>query len=219
MRPHNEELMDLKNNTLKKISVVPQPYQKPHPPIHQVVDGIRSIEWAAKNGINTIMWIPTVKALKVKFEAYQKAKSESEKRNVSLGEGVTLVRDMFVANTMEEAKEKAGQHMVNYMKWVCHWRGLGNHMDPGEELPVTKGKLDLLSYDFLHKRNMLVGTPEYVIDKIKELKSELNLQNLQVWSNFPGVKHEDCMKSIKMFTEKVMPHFKDDIETKVKKVS
>ena len=121
--------------------------------------------------------------------------------------------------TMEEAKEKAGEHMVNYMKWVCHWRGLGNHMDPGEELPVTKGKLDLLSYDFLHKRNMLFGTPEYVIDKIHELKSELNLQNLQVWSNFPGVKHEDCMKSIKMFTDKVMPHFKDDLNTEVKKVS
>ena len=120
---------------------------------------------------------------------------------------------------LEEAKEKAGKHMVDYMRWVCHWRGLGNHMDPGEELPETKGKLDLLSYDFLHKRNMLFGTPEYVIDKIHELKSELNLQNLHVWSNFPGIKHEDCMKSIKLFTEKVMPHFKDDIDTEVKKVS
>ena len=66
---------------------------------------------------------------------------------------------------------------------------------------------------------MLFGTPEYVIDKIHELKAELNLQNLQVWSNFPGVKLEDCMKCIKMFTEKVMPHFKEDIDTKVKKVS
>ena len=205
--------------SLKKISVVPQPYQKPHPPIHQVVDGIRSIEWAARNGINIIMWIPPVKALKIKFESYKNARSESEKRNVPLGEGVTLVRDMFVANSMEEAKEKAGEQMVDYMRWVCHWRGLGNHMDPGEELPVTKGKLDLLSYDFLHKRNMLFGTPKYVIEKIKKLKSELNLQNLQVWSNFPGVKHGDCMKSIKMFTEKVMPHFKDDIDTEVKKVS
>ena len=54
---------------------------------------------------------------------------------------------------------------------------------------------------------------------INELKSELNLQNLQVWSNFPGVKHKDCMKSIKLFTEKVMPHFKDDLDTEVKKVS
>ena len=37
---------------------------------------------------------------------------------------------------------------------------------------------------------MLFGTPEYVTDKIHELKSELNLQNLHVWSNFPGIKHE-----------------------------
>ena len=66
---------------------------------------------------------------------------------------------------------------------------------------------------------MLFGTPEYVIDKIHELKLELNLQNLKVWSNFPGVKHEDCMKSINMFTEKVMPHFKDDLNPEVKKVS
>ena len=28
------------------------------------------------------MWIPTVKALKIKFEAYKNARSESEKRNV-----------------------------------------------------------------------------------------------------------------------------------------
>jgi len=33
------------------------------------------------------------------------------------------------------------------------------------------------------------------------------------------VKHSDCMKSIKLFTEKVMPHFKQDIETEIKKVS
>ena len=219
MSPPSEKFMDLKTNIIKKISVVPKPYQKPYPPIWQVVDGLRSIEQAAKDGINVIMWIPTVKALKIKFEAYKNARSETEKRNVPLGEGIGLVRDMFVADTMEEAKEKAGEHMVNYMRWVCHWRGLGNHMDPGEELPVTKGKLDLLSYDFLHKRNMLFGTPEYIIDKIKELKSELNLQNLKVWSNFPGVKHEDCMKSIKLFTKKVMPHFEKDLDTSIKKVS
>ena len=219
MSPPNKDLVNLESNIMENISVLPKPYQKPYPAIHQTVDGIRSIEWAAKQGLNIIMWIPTVKALKIKFEAFKNAKSETEKRNVPMGEGISLVRDMFIADTMEEAKEKAGEQMVNYMRWVCHWRGLGNHMDPGEELPVTKGKLDLLNYDFLHKRNMLFGTPEYVIDKIKELKSELNLQNLQVWSNFPGVKHDDCMKSIKLFTEKVMPHFKNDIDDEIKKVS
>ena len=209
MSPPNSDFMNTKTKILEKISIVPQTVQKPHPPLWQMVDSPSSIEWAAKNGINTMMWIPTVKSLKNRFKIYQEAKSEAEKRDVEMGEGIALVRDMFIADSMEEAKEKAGEAMVRYMSWVCHWRGLGTHMDPNEELPKTDGKLDLLNYDFLHKRNMLFGTVDYVIEKIEELKSELNLQNLQVWSNFPGVKHNDCMKSIKLFTEKVMPHFKD----------
>jgi len=205
MSPPSEDFIDLKTNQIKKISVIPQPYQKPYPPIWQVVDSTGSIEWAANNGINCIMWIPTVKTLKKRFEIYKSAKSEAEKRDVPMGEGISLVRDMFVAETMEEAKKLAGEQMVNYMRWVCHWRGLGNHMDPDEELPQTKGKLDLLNYNFLHKRNMLFGTPDYVVEKIKELQSELNLQNLQVWSSMPGVKHEDAMRSIKLFNDEVIP--------------
>ena len=41
----------------------------------------------AQQGLNIIMWIPTVKALKIKFEAFKNAKSEAEKRNVPMGEG------------------------------------------------------------------------------------------------------------------------------------
>ena len=218
MSPPKENVVDLKTNELKQISVLPKPYQKPFPPISQVVDGERSIQWAAENGLNTIMWIPTVKALKKRFEIYKDAKSKAENRDVPLGEGISLVRDMFVAETMEEAEKMAGEHIVNYMRWVCHWRGLGNHMDPDEKLPETKNKLDLLNYDFLHKRNLLFGTPEFVIEKIKELQQELNLQNLQVWSNFPGIKHEDCMRSIKLFTEEVIPNIKP-IDTNIQRAS
>ena len=210
MSPPSEEFLDMDTNEVKKISIVPKPFQKPHPAIWQVVDSPSSIEWAAANGINTIMWIPTVKALKKRFILYKEAKSKAENREVPLGEGICLVRDMFIADTMEEAEKLAGEHIVNYMRWVCHWRGLGNHMDPGEILPETDHKLDLLNYDFLHKRNLLFGTPEYVVNKINELKSELNLQNLQVWSNFPGIDHEACMRSIKLFTDEVMPKIKLD---------
>ena len=205
MSPPSEEFLDIDTNEVKKISIVPKPFQKPHPAIWQVVDSPSSIEWAAANGINTIMWIPTVKALKKRFLLYKEAKSKAENREVPLGEGICLVRDMFIADTMEEAEKLAGEHIVNYMRWVCHWRGLGNHMDPGEILPETDHKLDLLNYDFLHKRNLLFGTPEYVVNKINELKSELNLQNLQVWSNFPGINHEACMRSIKLFNDEVIP--------------
>ncbi len=49
--------------------------------------------------------------------------NKNEKRDVPMGEGICLVRDLFIADSMEEAKELAGEQMVNYMRWVCHWRG------------------------------------------------------------------------------------------------
>lgn len=210
MSPPHPELVDMATNQLKQIGLVPRPLQNPHPPLWQVVDGPMSIDWAARNGLGALMWIPTVKALKQRFEVYQKAKSEAENREVPLGEGICLVRDMFVADSMDEAEEKAGEGILTYLRWIAHWRGLGNHMDPGEELPETPGKLDLLTYDFLHPRNLLFGTPDYVAGKIEELRDELNLQYLQVWSNFPGVKHEHAQQSLRMFTEQVMPRFASD---------
>ena len=77
-------------------------------------------------------------------------------------------------------------------------------------MPETKNKLDLLNYEFLHNRNLLFGTPDYVVNKIKELKSELNLQNLQVWSNFPGIDHDACMRSIRLFNDEVIPKINTD---------
>ncbi len=209
MSPPSPDLVDMDTNRLKKIGLVPRPFQQPHPPLWQVVDGHRSIDWAGRNGLNTIMWIPTVKALKERFEVYRNARSEAEGRDVALGEGISLVRDMFVAETMDEARELAGEGILTYLRWIAHWRGLGNHLDPGEELPETSGKLDLLTYEFVHPRNMLFGTPDYVAEKIEELRTEINLQHLQVWSNFPGVPHDQVMKSVKLFTEEVMPRFED----------
>jgi alkanesulfonate monooxygenase SsuD/methylene tetrahydromethanopterin reductase-like flavin-dependent oxidoreductase (luciferase family) len=78
----------------------------------------------------------------------------------------------------------------------------------GEELPKTENKLDLLSVDFLDERNLLFGTPDEISARIEEMIDVLNLRNLLVWSDFPGVDHDVAMRSVKLFTEEVMPRFK-----------
>ena len=209
MSPKSAEHMDLETNELKKLALVPRPLQQPTPPLWQVVDGPGSIKFAAQNDLQAMMWIPPTDSLVWRFEMYREERSEAEGRDVALGEGIALVRDMFVAETMEEAERLAGEGILDYLRWVCHWRGLGNHTYPGEELPETPGKLDLLSYDWLHPRNLLFGTPDYVAEKIEEMREKLNLQTLLVWSHFPGVDHEAAMRSTKLFTEEVMPRFSD----------
>ena len=172
-----------------------------------MVDGHLSIQYAAENDLDAMMWIPPVSALKPRFELYRDKRSARAGRDVALGEGISLVRDMFCAETKADARRLGADGILDYMRWVCHWRGLGNHMQAGERLPETAGKLDLLDFEFLDERNLLFGTPDEISDKIEELLDVLNLQTLVVWSHFPGVAHEDAMRSVKLFTEDVMPRF------------
>lgn len=198
---------DPETGHITALSVIPKPLQDPHPPLWQVVDTPPSIEFAARNGLQAMFWIPPTDSLLPRFETYRDFASEARGEEVPMGEGVAVLRDLFVTETMAEAERLGGDGIVRYMRWVCEFRGLGNHRYPGEELPETEGKLDLLTYDWLHPRNMLFGTPEYVAEKIHEMKKKLNLQTLLVWSSFPGVPHEAAMDSITMFTEQVMPLF------------
>jgi len=204
LSPQTEDYMNMETSEIRKMSIMPPPYQRPHPPLWQVIDTPKSIKWAAEHNVNGIFWMPTVKELKGRFELYRATASTARGVPVELGEGLALVRDCYVADTMEQARKDAEEAVLHTYKWICHWRGLGNLMDPGEELkPGTE-----LSYDFLHSRNLLFGTPDYVADKIQELKEELNLQNLLLWTNHGSLSHDKIMRSTKLFVEEVMPKFK-----------
>jgi alkanesulfonate monooxygenase SsuD/methylene tetrahydromethanopterin reductase-like flavin-dependent oxidoreductase (luciferase family) len=204
LSPQTAEYMNMETQEINQISIMPPPIQRPHPPISQVIDTPKSIIWSAKHNVNGMFWMPTVKELKGRFELYRATASEANGVPVELGEGLSLVRDCYIADTMEEARRDAEAAVMHTYKWICHWRGLGNLLDPGEELkPGTE-----LSYDFLHPRNLLFGTPDYVAEKIQELKEELNLQNLLLWTNHGSLSHEKIMKSTKLFVEEVMPRFK-----------
>jgi alkanesulfonate monooxygenase SsuD/methylene tetrahydromethanopterin reductase-like flavin-dependent oxidoreductase (luciferase family) len=216
MSPKSPEFMNLETNELTKLSVQPRCYQQPHPPLWQVVDSPRSITGAAAKKLDAIMWLPTVRTLKERFEWYREARSEAEGREVAPGRGLALLRDLYVADSMEQAKEEAGQAVVNLYQYVCHWRGLGNLLDPGEELPpggkldpsTPGGKLDALTYDWLHPRNLLYGTPDYVVEKIMELRQELGLEQLLLYPNPPGLAQDKVMASLKRFNEQVLPRLR-----------
>ena len=209
MSPPRPENTDPDTGHITALAVIPKPFQRPHPPLWQVVDTPPSIDFAARNDLQAMFWIPPTDALIPRFEAYRDTASEARGLELGFGEGIAVLRDLFVTETMAEAERLAGDGIVRYMEWVCEFRGIGNHRYPGEELPKTSGKLDLLSYEWLHPRNMLFGTADYVIEKIQEMQEKLNLRTLLLWSNFPGVPHEAVMDSITLFTEQVMPHFTD----------
>lgn len=208
LSPPSPEFMDMETEEITKLGIRPQPYQKPHPPLWMMLSAApQSLKWAAEHDVKGMFWMPTVKELKRRFETYQEIATEVTGKPVKLGQNLAVMRDCYVADTMEEARRDFEAAVLDSYQWVTYWRGLSNLMDPGEELdPNLK-----LSYDLLHERNLLVGTPEYVVEKIRELQQELNLQYLLIWSMHPGMSHDKLMRSIELFGQEVLPHVRTSV--------
>ena len=74
----------------------------------------------------------------------------------------------------------------------------------------TEGNLlsdpnDPILYDIARKQS-IIGTPEECIEQIKEYQDNLPIDNLICRFKFPGISHEESMRSMKLFVEKVLPN-------------
>jgi alkanesulfonate monooxygenase SsuD/methylene tetrahydromethanopterin reductase-like flavin-dependent oxidoreductase (luciferase family) len=125
-------------------------------------------------------------------------------RTLALGEGLALVRDCYVADTMARARREFEEAVMRTYRWIMHWRGLRNLMQDGEELGDHE-----LTFDMLMERNQLVGTPAYVAERIAELRDAVSLEHLLLWTTHPGLEHRLAMRSLELFASEVMPQFAD----------
>jgi alkanesulfonate monooxygenase SsuD/methylene tetrahydromethanopterin reductase-like flavin-dependent oxidoreductase (luciferase family) len=58
--------------------------------------------------------------------------------------------------------------------------------------------------------NIVVGSPETVINKLRYVKRDLNPGYILIYGNEGNMAHKDVMRSIEWFGTKVIPALKDD---------
>ena len=200
------DYIDPDTRELKFISVFPRPLQQPYPPLWQVVDSPLSVEYAAQNDMGIIMWRPPVETLKERFRLYQETARGATGKDIPFGARTSVVRDVFVADSMQQARDLAEHYVMRYLNW-SNWRGPKIYLRPGEQLPpeTESALVKELTYEFVKERSLLFGTPDYVIDKIEELREELNMEQLLINSTWIAIPQELAMRSMRLFVEKVLP--------------
>ena len=111
----------------------------------------------------------------------------------------------------EEARAVAGEYVMKSLNW-SNWRGPSIYLGPGETLTEQEeASLNKeLPYDWVHPRCLLVGTPDYVLEKLEELREELDLELVLLTSDWRGMPHDLRMKSLRLFGEKVLPRLTRD---------
>ena len=211
--PSNPEWQD--GDRVTKLRVTPKPYQKPHPPLWMTVSTDRSVSTAAELGLKACYWQPPPRSIRQRMELYSEIRSKREGRAFRLGEDQAVMRHVYVASTMEEARKEAEEGVMSNYLFNQGMRGTRVFTNPGEELQPG---IDL-DWDFLESRTLLVGPPEHVAERIHELQEMCHPDNLILAYAHRGVPLKKTLRNLELFATKVMPLFKGSVEEKVEKIA
>jgi alkanesulfonate monooxygenase SsuD/methylene tetrahydromethanopterin reductase-like flavin-dependent oxidoreductase (luciferase family) len=196
------------------------PMQKPHPPVWFPGTGSpESVIWAAKHGypyMNLGSLLDLTKQLKsIYHETAHEVGFEPGPEHFGY-----LMR-CLVADTDEKA-----QNIGRTFLWTENHRNRGpiEFNDPpgyqSREAMRIKMSRPLIgtgtmgrrmSYEDLQEaHNIIVGSPETVIKKLRYVKKDLKPGYILIYGNEGNMRHEDVMRSIELFGTKVIPALKED---------
>jgi alkanesulfonate monooxygenase SsuD/methylene tetrahydromethanopterin reductase-like flavin-dependent oxidoreductase (luciferase family) len=197
--------------TFNNVRLSPKPWRQPWPEIRvaaaspdtyvEVAELGHPIFIAARTG-NLSELAPLVKTYR---EAWKKAGHP--------GEGEVFLRvPVYVAGTAEQAREEPRESIMHLLRYIGERlaasasssgaRAIENRAERGR-------KAMTMDYEEVLRERMIVGTPEQVIDRLKELEEVLGLNGILAELN-PGsmIPHDRVLEALRLLCLEVMPQFK-----------
>ena len=193
----------IRDGEIYRLSLVPRPYQQPHPRFWMAVSTEGSAEIAAGMGVNPIAWRQTARKLQDWVGRYQRTRNALGDPCPHPGQNWGVMRQVFVAPTMEEARKIYEPIITQMMRYRAAdpWRALQAFLDPGEEATPDM-KLD---WDFLWNRALIAGSPEDVVEQIQELEELSGIGILLASVAHEGVAQDNVMQCLELLSERVIP--------------
>jgi alkanesulfonate monooxygenase SsuD/methylene tetrahydromethanopterin reductase-like flavin-dependent oxidoreductase (luciferase family) len=186
---------------VQQIGVVPKPLQKPHPPLFQpFASSEATIRWCAREHVTAILPPMHFSMANQLYEVYQE-EAQAHGRSLSPGEGLGLLRDVVVADTDEEALQ-LWQHGGAFCgaAWFApfgFWRGF---TEPGAHEMLTVPEQ-------LERGLVLVGSPDTVTRQVETILKDTPMKWLFAWTYNGLIPHDKILRSLELFSTKVLPRF------------
>jgi alkanesulfonate monooxygenase SsuD/methylene tetrahydromethanopterin reductase-like flavin-dependent oxidoreductase (luciferase family) len=185
--------------------IFPVSQQEPHPPLFMAGATDRSLGYAARHGFGLMLsTLPSPETLAKQIGLYRSHLKDAPApldRNPGFGK-VDIARWVYVADTDAAAKRDTEQGIVRH---ISHFMGAGTAGYLGNV--SEKNRAEGLSYDELAATTLLHGSPATVIAKLRELQHKTGLTSLLLHYP-PYYGHDNAMRSLRLFAEKVMPEFR-----------
>jgi alkanesulfonate monooxygenase SsuD/methylene tetrahydromethanopterin reductase-like flavin-dependent oxidoreductase (luciferase family) len=179
------------NGMIRRVSVVPAPYQKPHPPVFVASNASQStIEYCGRKG-----FIPSYFSAISRAAQYGKAYVEEARKagfNFALGQNQAFCRWAQIADTMEDARKAVAMYDTDI--WENFYKALtpmGHGGDPVQEI-VDSGIWG-------------VGTASDVRDQFVEQWKQLPTEYVIMIWHYAQQPKESVLKNMEQFMAHVKP--------------
>lgn len=205
--------------TLRELSVVPQPWQRPHPQVFMGVGSTRSIEFAAERGINGHYPAYPAALLRKGAEAYHAASEKAgwpdmlNRGEWKYGWDAEKRRGLVVQNYFHIADPKRG--IGDKKRFDQSLRALWDYLSPfgfSTLVPNADGsprdpKQPVVAEDLYRVGTARCGTPEELCEQILETKNGAGFEDYfyVVELGFSGFEHAEIEEQMYVFAEEIMP--------------
>jgi alkanesulfonate monooxygenase SsuD/methylene tetrahydromethanopterin reductase-like flavin-dependent oxidoreductase (luciferase family) len=193
-----------KYHSFDNARAVPRPYQKPHPPIRIAGASEDTFPTLGRLGYPLFVSVrsASLSGLAPDLKAYRDAYREAGHP----GHGEVYLRlSMHVGETDKKALEE-GEPSI-----MAGYRSLTSRLEgsPNKRRQAELQEILTISYEAVLRDKVVVGSPERVADRLKQLEEELGIDGILAELNFgSAIPAELMMQSLRLLCEKVMPHFK-----------
>jgi len=194
--------------TCDNLTVVPRPYQKPHPPIwvaattHDTFPIVGRLGYSLVTGLRGF----DVPEAMGHLAAYRAARREAG----HAGDGNVYLRiPVYVAATAARAHAEAEESTMR------SYRRLSENMaasvgasgtTASEERAERAERLSQLTYEDVLRDRVAYGTPDMVVERLRQLREQLGLAGVIMESNVGGrIPLEQVLESIRLYATEVAP--------------
>ncbi|HEY7493907.1 MAG TPA: LLM class flavin-dependent oxidoreductase, partial [Candidatus Tectomicrobia bacterium] len=187
-----------------QVTVVPKPYQQPHPPIRVALASPDTFTLIGRMGHSIFISANTpIPQLQERLALYRQARLEAGHTGPA---DIALRLPAYVAETAAQARsepEASAMHAIQYAATELI------RTAASQETAERIRRVASTSYDDILKQRVMFGTPAAVVERLQEYQEALGVSSVVLEVNYGGqIPYDRVVNSVRLLTEKVMPQFK-----------
>jgi alkanesulfonate monooxygenase SsuD/methylene tetrahydromethanopterin reductase-like flavin-dependent oxidoreductase (luciferase family) len=185
------------------VAVVPKPVQQPHPPIFVAAGSPETYVATGERGLGLLVpgHVQPMEALRENVANYwQAGRSAGHAERLR----VTFLIPVYVAERQQQAEAEPEPHVMYYYS-VLGGLLSGEFPESYQRYGESRRRIGTLSYEAIRRERAIFGEPSYCLERMQQIREVLGAQQVMAWMNIGGMPHDQVLRSMRLFAERVLP--------------